>query len=210
MRRRRQRGFGEDALDGRVRALAGRAAGAIGDRDEVRLERREPRDRLPQRLFHLLGLRREELERDADAALVAGSSCPFARIGWRGSRPASRHLPRRGARRTMRGSRPSHSETAILPSERRLRRQVASAARRRDPAAFIHCATVSAAKPSRRWACSSRRNSRSCGAKSTTSNRPPGRSTRAASWIARAPSSRKCSTWWTMTTSNVSFGSARS
>ncbi len=38
----------------------------------------------------------------------------------------------------------------------------------------------------RRCACSSRRNSRSCGAKSTTSSRPPGRSTRAASRIARA------------------------
>ena len=37
MRRRRQRGLGEDALDGRVRALAGRAAGAVGHRDEVRL-----------------------------------------------------------------------------------------------------------------------------------------------------------------------------
>ena len=31
-----------------------------------------------------------------------------------------------------------------------------------------------AAKPRRRWACSSRRNSRSCGAKSTTSSRPAG------------------------------------
>ena len=72
MRGRRQRGLGQDALDGRVGALARRAAGAVGHRDEIGLERRQPRDRLPQRLLHLLGLRREELERDADAALVAG------------------------------------------------------------------------------------------------------------------------------------------
>ena len=43
MRRRRQHGLGEDAVHRRVRALAGRAAGAVGDRDEVRCERREPR-----------------------------------------------------------------------------------------------------------------------------------------------------------------------
>ena len=68
MRRRRQHGLGEDALDRCVRALAGRTAGAVGHRDEVRLERREPADRLPQRLLHFRGLRRKELERDADAA----------------------------------------------------------------------------------------------------------------------------------------------
>ena len=39
MGRRRQRGLRQDALDGGMGALAGRAAGAIGDRDEVRLER---------------------------------------------------------------------------------------------------------------------------------------------------------------------------
>ena len=70
MRGRRQRGLREDALDGGMRTLAGRAAGAVGDRDEQRIERREPRDRLPQRALHLVGLRREELERNADAALV--------------------------------------------------------------------------------------------------------------------------------------------
>ena len=60
MRGRRQRGLGEDAFDGRVGALARRAAGAIGHRDEGRPQRRQPRDRLPQRLFHLRGFRREE------------------------------------------------------------------------------------------------------------------------------------------------------
>ncbi len=34
VRRRREAGFMEDAGDGRMRALPGRAAGAIGDRDE--------------------------------------------------------------------------------------------------------------------------------------------------------------------------------
>ena len=39
-------------------------AGAIGHRDELRRERRQAVDGLPQALLHLLGLRREELERD--------------------------------------------------------------------------------------------------------------------------------------------------
>ena len=38
-----------DAGDGRVRALARGAAGAVGDRDESRLQRLEPLDRRPQR-----------------------------------------------------------------------------------------------------------------------------------------------------------------
>ena len=67
MRGRRQRGLGEDTLHRRVGALARRAAGAVGDRHEVRPQRREPLDRLPQRALHLFGLRREELERHADA-----------------------------------------------------------------------------------------------------------------------------------------------
>jgi magnesium-transporting ATPase (P-type) len=68
MRGGRQRGFAQNALDGRVRALAGRAAGAVCHGYEARGERRQPCDRFPQRLVHLLGLRREELEGDVDAA----------------------------------------------------------------------------------------------------------------------------------------------
>ena len=49
-------------------------------------------------------------------------------------------------------------------------------------------ATSASAKPSRRWACSSRRNSSACGAKSTITSMPPGRNTRAASAIAAAGS----------------------
>ena len=62
MRRRRQHGLGEDAFHRRVGALARRAAGAIGDGNEIRLERRQPADRLPQRLFHLRGLGRKEFK----------------------------------------------------------------------------------------------------------------------------------------------------
>ena len=64
MRGRQQRGLAEDAGDGGMGALAGRSAGAIGHRDEIRRERRQPVDGLPQVLLHLLGLRREELEGD--------------------------------------------------------------------------------------------------------------------------------------------------
>src|SRR5262249_11982303 len=207
MSRRGERSLRQDALDGRVRALARGAARAVGDRDEIRLERRKAGDRVPQRLFHLLGLRREELEGDADAALPAIAEALDEAAG---ARLGLHHATSRaGAASVMRGSRPSQSETAILPSEAgsgaKLGRSTAA-----TPAAFIHCVTVSGAKPRRRWACSSRRNSRSWGAKSTTSKRPAGRSTRAASWIARAPSSRKCSTWWMTTASKVSLGSARS
>ncbi len=64
MRGRDQAGLFQDAGDGGMGALAGRAAGAIGHRDEVGAERRQPLDGLPQAALHLLGLRREELEGD--------------------------------------------------------------------------------------------------------------------------------------------------
>ena len=64
MRGRQQLGLGQDAGDGGMGALAGRSAGAIGHGDEIGRERRETLDRLPQAALHLLGLRREELERD--------------------------------------------------------------------------------------------------------------------------------------------------
>ena len=64
VRCRQQLGFSQDAGDGGMGALAGRTAGAIGHGDEVGRERRQTLDRLPQAALHLLGLRREELERD--------------------------------------------------------------------------------------------------------------------------------------------------
>ncbi len=186
MRRRRQHGLGEDALDGRVRALARRAAGAIGDRDEIRLQAAQA----------------------ARSPPTAPAPCPRF---W-----AERTRTRRGCRAARRSHEAARAVALITPPRalpaRRARCADRARARARPrsclparaarfccrtrsrPAASSHCVTVSAAKPSRRWACSSRRNSRSCGAKSTTSSRPPGRSTRAASRIARALSSRKCST----------------
>ena len=205
MRGGRERRLGEDALDRRVGALAGRAAGAVGDRDEVRRERREPRDRLPQGLLHLLGLRREELEGDADARVRGCGS------GWRAAavRAPSRDLAR-GRRCTMRGSRASQSDTAILPSESRLRRQAADATTPSRPACSSHCVTVSGAKPSRRWRVLVAQEFELVRREIDHQQPAAGRSTRAASRIARPPSSRKCSTWWMMTTSKESRGSARS
>ena len=58
----------QDAGDGGVSALAGRTAGAVGHRDESRIERLEPADGAPQRLLHRLRSRREELERHVDVA----------------------------------------------------------------------------------------------------------------------------------------------
>ena len=64
MRGRQQVGLVEDAGDGGMGALPRRSAGAVGDRDEVGRQRRQPLDGLPQALLHLLGLGREELEGD--------------------------------------------------------------------------------------------------------------------------------------------------
>ena len=129
----------EDALDRGVRALARRAAGAIGDRDEVRLQRREPRDRLPQRLLHLRGLRRKEFERDARCGAAPRAKAAGAR------RTVHQATSRVGAASAMRGSRASQSETAILPSGR-LRRQSLRARRHRGRRPSSHCVTVSARK----------------------------------------------------------------
>src|SRR5215468_8340406 len=203
MRGRRKRRLSDDALNGRVRALPGRSPGPVGDGDEGGRERRKPRYRLPQGPFHLLGFGWKELEGDAHAAPLLREAAG-ARLGD-GLHQATSRRPA-SARR---GSWASHRDTAILPSEpgsgARLLCTTPS-----SPACSIHCVTVSGGKPSRRWAYSSRRNSSSCGAKSTTSSRPWGRNTRAASRMARPPSSRKCSTWWMMTTSKESRGTERS
>src|SRR5436190_16616904 len=71
VRGRLERGLFKDALDRAVGPLARGAAGAVGHRHEGWIERLEPVDRGPQGLFHRLGLRGEELEREADAALAA-------------------------------------------------------------------------------------------------------------------------------------------
>src|SRR5262249_60888732 len=108
-------GPAREGLEGRMRAPGRGAPRAVGDRDEIRLERRKAGDRVPQRLFHLPGLRREELEGDADAALPAVAEpldeAAGARLGVHQAPPPP------GAARGMRGSRPRPSRTALLPSE---------------------------------------------------------------------------------------------
>ena len=65
-----ERGLLADAAHRRMSALARRAAGAVGHGDKTRPQRFEALDRGPQPLFHLLCLRREELERNAGRAGV--------------------------------------------------------------------------------------------------------------------------------------------
>ena len=77
MRGRLQRALAQHARDGRVRALARRAAGAIGHRDIARTKRLEPPDRAPQRLLHRRRLGREELERDVDGAAPEDAALGF-------------------------------------------------------------------------------------------------------------------------------------
>ena len=108
MRRRRQRGFRQDALDRRVRAFARRTAGAVGDGDEIRRQRRQSLDRLPQRLVHPCRLRREELERDMDAACLTAGETAGADV----HHATSRFVDAISARASW----ASHSDTAILPS----------------------------------------------------------------------------------------------
>ena len=57
-------GFLLEARHGLVGALAGRAAGAVGHREEGRAQRRETLDGLPQGALGRLGLGRRELEGD--------------------------------------------------------------------------------------------------------------------------------------------------
>src|SRR5262245_18885722 len=147
MRGGRQRRLRQNPLDGRVRALARRSAGAVGDRDEVGAQRRKPCDRFPKRRFHLLGLGWKEFERDVDAAraailLAALKETARTRKQLRFHQATSRAT---GCASTMRGSRPIQSETAILPSEPGSGARFCSSTTSR-PAAFIHCVTVSAAK----------------------------------------------------------------
>jgi len=68
VRGRHQLGLAHQPRDRVVGAVPRRPAGAVGDRDEARRERRQRLDRLPERFFHLLRLGREEFEADSDIA----------------------------------------------------------------------------------------------------------------------------------------------
>ena len=79
MRRGIDAGLGLDARHHAQRALAGRAAGAVGDRDEARMQRRELVDRVPEPLLHDVGLGREELEATPAAAAARSLTSRLAR-----------------------------------------------------------------------------------------------------------------------------------
>ena len=202
MRRRCQQGFGQDALDRCVGALARRTAGAIGDRDEIRLQAAQAGRSLattiaPSREFSAGRIRTTReccaAHRPGRSGLgVSRSSRYLAR--WRGeqnariAREPERH--RDLALRSRRQSLLAHGFEArsFEPLRHRLRQQ-SRGDDARAPRAGIRDRAAR--------------------------NRPPASARRAAaraaaSRIARAPSSRKCSTWWMMTASKVSRGSAKS
>ena len=58
-----QGGLGQDSPHRCVGPLSGAAPGSVSDGDKPRLQRLQPLDRVPEGLFHLLRLGREELER---------------------------------------------------------------------------------------------------------------------------------------------------
>ena len=115
MRRRLQGRVRDHARDGAVRALARRPAGAIGHRDEFRIERCEPVDRVPQDRGALVAFRREELEGDSDTA-----PCPPG-IAMCDHQATS--SPRGSRSEMRRASRPTQIETvsrdASLPGDTR-------------------------------------------------------------------------------------------
>src|SRR5205085_11316394 len=155
-----------------MRALAGRSAGAIGHGNEARLERLESLDRLPQRLRHLFRLRRKEFEADLDVAAGFREQRTMMLEAIEGVHAALRC---RTAAFT-----PRHNVTVSSPPPRCSTWSVVR------PAEANHPAITSSSKPRRMWASVARSSSRSCAAKSTTSNVPPGASTRDASAIAAA------------------------
>ena len=128
-------------------AFARRAAGAIGDRNEIGFQRGEPAIESQSDCSHLRGLRRKELERNAEAA-----------------RPPVKRLargiiitPPRVSKVARAGCADRGRAIAIPRSSFRPGRQVSWRNTSR-PAPSSHCVTASGAKPSRRWACSSRKN----------------------------------------------------
>ena len=109
MRGRRQRRLVEDALDGGVRALARRAAGAIGHRDEIGRERRQARDRPPTACFSISSVFGGK---NSNETRMRRAPCA-CRAGWRAER-VHHATSRDGRRAAMRGSRASQSETRDL------------------------------------------------------------------------------------------------
>ncbi len=190
MRGRRQRRLVEDALDGGVRALARRAAGAVGHRDEIRRQRRQPLDRLPQRLApsppcwagRIRTTRRCGCSattsgwREADACITPPRACSASPRSARAYRAPATATPRSCPSEPGSGGR----LLCITGS---------------SPAAAIHCVITSPAQSRDGDAHAARAGIRARAAR----NRRPADGRPAATrarlrFTARAPSSRKCST----------------
>src|SRR5690606_39164721 len=165
-------------------ALARGAARPVGDGDEAWPERCETLDRLPQLQRHIVALGGKEFERDAD--LFARLLAPRKPVRHYTVSLRSEAL---SAATATRVSRASHSLT-VSPSAASPSGAKARVSSRSSSASASHSPICRSEKPSRRCACSSRRNSCACGAKSTITSFPPGRKRRAASRIAAPGSSR--------------------
>src|SRR4029079_1811241 len=138
----------------------------------TRLGRLESLDRLPQGLFHLLRLRREEFEADVDVAARFGEQRQVPSEGFEGVHAALRCR--------MEALTPRQRVTVSSPP---LRWRTWSTS---SPAALNQPPITSSSKPRRMCASRSRNSSHSWAAKSTTSSVPLGARTRAASAIAAA------------------------
>src|SRR5207302_7475544 len=82
MSHRRERGLGGNPFRDADGRLARGSAGAVGDRDERRVQRLELADRLPEMAFALRRLRGEELERERSLAAgeqIADRGCARCR-----------------------------------------------------------------------------------------------------------------------------------
>ncbi len=114
MRGRRQHGLGEDALHRGVGALAGRAAGAVGHRDEIRRAAAPAARSTPTATASISAVLAERIRtRRADPGRAPAETKRLMRGSFI---TPPRVLPVVGCASTMRGSRASQSETAILPS----------------------------------------------------------------------------------------------
>ena len=112
VRGRHQRRLAGEPRHGRVRALARRAAGAIGHRHEPGLQRLEPPDRRPQRLLHLLRLGREELEGDVDVAVAEQAAAALlGAVHLKQSAPACARFYRFCAAAAACGRAATHTDT---------------------------------------------------------------------------------------------------
>src|SRR4029079_5135787 len=156
MRRRLQLRLFQDAGDRGVGALAGGTTRAIGDGNIARPQRLEPPDGAPQRLLDGVRARVKERERHVDVA-VAEEAALAVRSGQHHA--ANSTEVRFFLSRETAGFKPTQSETVSFsgptpPSGAGSHRPSTT-----TPASFSQRLICSGAKPRRRWADCSRRNS---------------------------------------------------